>query len=161
MSILLVAVLIVILIILLKMSKSFRLNKDAYDKQWFGINRDSSYIRRWTEDEMKRVAVRTDGVTVDGAFIAIIYGGLLTFIQKGKKTDDGGLVGSSSNSTELSNALVLEKIEKDFRTDCTLFEVGCYLFFKIDLWLLKNKPDVRRKVFDVFAEKFIELFTKA
>ena len=45
--------------------------------------------------------------------------------------------------------------------DATLFELGCYMYFRLDLWLYQHKPHRREEFSRAFADRFIELFTQA
>lgn len=48
-----------------------------------------------------------------------------------------------------------------FSNDAALFEVGCYMNFRVDLWLYINHPNHRESLSTYLADRFIELFTKA
>jgi hypothetical protein len=48
-----------------------------------------------------------------------------------------------------------------FANDSALFELGCYHYFQVDMWLFAHRPDLRQKVSQVFIREFIHLFTQA
>ena len=50
---------------------------------------------------------------------------------------------------------------KNFGNDASLFEVGCYLYFRLDLWLFLNRPDLKGLISKNFAKEFVKLFTFA
>ncbi|MDD5014552.1 MAG: hypothetical protein PHW73_05555 [Atribacterota bacterium] len=50
---------------------------------------------------------------------------------------------------------------KNFGHDASLFEVGCYLYFSIELWLFHNIPDLRYSILKYFGKEFSKLFAIA
>jgi len=51
-----------------------------------------------------------------------------------------------------------EDVHKKFFNDAILFEVGCYMIFRIDHWLLNNNYQQREDIFNIMAQKFLDLF---
>jgi hypothetical protein len=45
--------------------------------------------------------------------------------------------------------------------DSSIFEIGCYFYFRIDVWLFKNKPELREDLGRFLYNKFIILFSEA
>jgi hypothetical protein len=54
---------------------------------------------------------------------------------------------------------VAEKVRIDYGGDASLFEVGCYLYFRIDLWHVQNKMQkYRDKVVGYLIKQFLSVF---
>lgn len=55
---------------------------------------------------------------------------------------------------------IKEKAIKDFSGDSTLFEIGCYLYFRIDLWHVKNEmQEFREKTVGFLINQFLTVFS--
>lgn len=56
-----------------------------------------------------------------------------------------------------------KKILLAYSGDASLFEVGCYLYFRIDLWHIQNDKDKYREgvVYKYLIKKFLEIFEDA
>jgi hypothetical protein len=52
-------------------------------------------------------------------------------------------------------------ITKHYSGDASLFELGCYLYFRVDVWLFKNKPNLREKISTTFIREYNKLFAEA
>lgn len=107
-----------------------------------------SYIREWAIQKQEE-AKKSNEMSSEALFGAMMYA-LSAFAQKknlNKKNDD------------------IRKLHKEafkkYSGDCSLFEIGCYLLFRTDLWLFKNKPEYRESLFSLFREKFNGLFSRA
>lgn len=50
---------------------------------------------------------------------------------------------------------------KHYSGDETLFEIGCYLLFHLDSWLLSKKPHLHKKVSTALTMGFLKLFGHA
>ncbi|MFC1635667.1 hypothetical protein ACFL5Z_12575 [Planctomycetota bacterium] len=50
---------------------------------------------------------------------------------------------------------------EQFSSDAGLFELGCYVYFRLDVWLYQNKPRLRRVIAVSFTQQFISLFSTA
>ena len=48
-----------------------------------------------------------------------------------------------------------------FSSDAGLFELGCYVYFRLDVWLYQNKPRLRKAIAVSFAQQFNSLFSTA
>jgi len=54
---------------------------------------------------------------------------------------------------------VVKKVRIDYGGDASLFEVGCYLYFRIDLWHVQNKMRKHRdKVVGYLIKQFLSVF---
>jgi len=53
-----------------------------------------------------------------------------------------------------------KKVFSAYSGDASLFEVGCYLYFRIDLWHIQNDKDKYREgfVYKYLIKKFLEIF---
>jgi hypothetical protein len=117
----------------------------------FGNKKENdSFIRRWDinkEEEIKHL--HTYKITPEMLFASMIHG-LCVFARdnpRRKKIPEFQKVGLD--------------ICKNFGHDASLFEVGCYLYFRLDLWLFLNRPDLRDLISKNFAKEFVKLFTFA
>ncbi len=48
---------------------------------------------------------------------------------------------------------------KKYRNDYVYFEVGCYMFFRMDVWLTIEKPNERYKLSKSLVDQYIKLFS--
>lgn len=54
---------------------------------------------------------------------------------------------------------LVKKIHLEHSNDASLFEIGCYLYFRIDLWHLQNKKgEYRETVVKYFIDRFLAVF---
>jgi len=51
--------------------------------------------------------------------------------------------------------------ERHYGNDSALFELGCYAYFRLDLWLFHENPGVRQRISAFLADEFVKLFTEA
>ena len=51
--------------------------------------------------------------------------------------------------------------DKPYSGDSSAFEIGCYFYTNIDMWLFGNKPEMREKLSVYLYQRFIDLFSKA
>ena len=108
---------------------------------------DRSFVRTWTEK--RKQELRYSELSVESLFPVMIYA-LCSFGEKDKK---------QSTQVELSK-LGLD-VSENYSGDAALFELGCYMYFRLDLWLFKSKPDRRENITIFFADNFIRLFAHA
>lgn len=110
--------------------------------------KDKSYVRSWAE-KRKYELRHSDDISSDNLFAALMYG-----LSSFGKTD-----------LKMNKSSDLKKFGMDasehFSGDGSLFELGCYMFFRIDLWLFKNEPTRREALSTSFANNFIALFSQA
>lgn len=109
---------------------------------------DRSYVRTWSKKQ-ERESHYSNEITVDNLFGSIMYA-LSTFGDKRTK----------KHATSDMRGLGLD-VSEYYSGDAALFELGCYLYFRLDLWLFKNKPYRREGIMSAFADRFIRLFTEA
>lgn len=107
-----------------------------------------SYVRTWATRRRKEMA-KIERPTPEFLFVFIIYN-LSTFAKKYEKTP---------KDTDESILMASQK----FGDDSILFEVGCYLFFRIDLWYIQNHFSSEEKeiVHSSLRGQFVDLFSKA
>ncbi len=51
--------------------------------------------------------------------------------------------------------------EAHYGNDSALFELGCYAYFRLDLWLFRERPGLRQGLSAFLADEFVKLFTEA
>lgn len=56
---------------------------------------------------------------------------------------------------------MLKFVDKHYSGDSSLFEVGCYVYFRTDVWLCANWPKYRDEVCGSFRNQFNDLFSRA
>ena len=57
---------------------------------------------------------------------------------------------------------VRKKVFIDYSGDASLFEIGCYLYFRIDLWHVQNnKREYRETVVNYLIDQFLSVFEDA
>ena len=105
----------------------------------------TSLILQWAEEKMEEIRYEED-VTPESLFIGFIYV-LATFAKPGPQEPRG------------KDLLPFEN-ESNFADDLTLFELGCYLLSRVDLWLFMNRSDLRDRICEVLHRRFISLFTQ-
>ena len=62
-----------------------------------------------------------------------------------------------SEATEGVKSFVMTHFARDY----ALFELACYMYFRIDMWLFCVRSDLREKIIRVFQREFVTLFSKA
>lgn len=106
----------------------------------------SSKIRIWVKEEEEKNK-NTNENLYDVLFGALIYG--LT-----------GFNGTLSEKHRIDTTLkLMEEIRQKYSGDTSLFELGCYLFFQIDLWCFRNHyEEWRRRILPFLINRFTSLF---
>jgi hypothetical protein len=112
------------------------------------VQKDRSFVRSWVEKRRRELRYSND-LSIENLFVSMMYG-LSYFSEKGMR---------QSIPSKLK-ALGLDESEH-YSGDAALFELGCYMYFRLDLWLCKHKPHHREDVSTTFANGFTELFTRA
>jgi len=56
---------------------------------------------------------------------------------------------------------LFREVEEHYSGDSSLFEVGCYVYFRTDLWLYSNRPLYREEVSQSFVSQFTDIFSQA
>jgi hypothetical protein len=107
-----------------------------------------SFIVQWAERKKEELRC-SNQITPENMFAGFIYG-LSSFsksIEQFKSRKD------IESSVPFSLA--------GFANDSALFELGCYHYFQVDMWLFAHCPDLRQWVSQIFIREFICLFTQA
>jgi len=109
----------------------------------FGVSEKQcgSYVRAWAERRDRELSTYND-LSPETLFADVMYG-LSTSFDK----VDTKFLGIDAS--------------KIFSGDAALFELGCYMWFRIDLWLFQNRPEQRQEISTTFAREFIKLFSEA
>jgi len=115
------------------------------------LENSNSKIRIWAKkEEEKSKDQNTKQSMHEALFGALIYG-LTNFCEtlpEEQKIDQ---------NTEL-----MGKIRRKHNNDASFFELGCYLFFRIDLWCFKNHHEEwRNRRLSILINQFISLFEEA
>jgi hypothetical protein len=101
---------------------------------------EESQVRLWAKGKEREVKYSKNISPPEALFSAIIYG-------------------ISSFSGPYS--LIKGKSEtKQYSGDAALFELTCYAYYTIDLWLFQNKPDRRDEISSQLGRQSIDLFAK-
>lgn len=105
-----------------------------------------SYVRRWAEHRLKELSSSNE-ITQDHLFAAIMFAlGTFGWKYPGRETIPG-----------------LIDMTQHFGSDATLFEVGCYLYFRLCDFLasLRITANLRNEISKAFIREFCSLFTNA
>lgn len=114
--------------------------------------RSCSYIVQWANRHREQLrCVRDCDISAESLFIAFICI-LATFAEI-----DSELVASLDKTSRRRYYAIKEK----FSNDRVLFELGCYMYVRLDNWLLSKRPYLRDTISQVFREEFVRLFNSA
>lgn len=108
---------------------------------------DESYIREFANK--CRVEAESQGSPFDIIFGSTIYA-LSSFGKKHKEC----------NVSKELEGFGLD-VSEFYSGDGALFELGCYLCFRMDLWFFKNKIQLRESVGLRFINEYKKIFSKA
>ena len=111
-------------------------------------NKNSSSVRQWTNNRMTQFPHDED-ISIESIFILMMYG-LTTVFEPSHET--------KYTKEELEVGF---DVDNHFGGDSTLFEMGCYVCFRLDHWLLKNEPSLRNQISPQLLSLFENLFAKA
>jgi len=100
---------------------------------------NQSYVYNWAESKMEE-RKNSKVYSIENLCLFLIYA-MSTFIKQSE--------GERSN------------VDKHYLNDASLFEFGCYFYFRIDLWLFGNKPNLREKIGTMFSSIIYQLFSRA
>ncbi|HCO93731.1 MAG TPA: hypothetical protein DIU00_07250 [Phycisphaerales bacterium] len=121
-----------------------------FSKLFGGSSRDKhSYVRIWSKNKEREIDQSND-LPMEELLFATSMWILSTF----------GDENSKDIVPKEMKGFVLDA-SQHYSGDATLFELGCYLYLQLDLWLFMNRPKRREVIVTDFADKFIELFTHA
>ncbi len=109
------------------------------------LHLSSSECSQWTEGQAHRIRDFETGD--DTLFIDMMY----ALSRFGKRR------------SEIDSELRLFGLDlsEHYGTDASLFELGCYLCFRIKEWLIVNKPNLKDKISRSLISGFISLFSAA
>lgn len=107
-----------------------------------------SLLLEWAE-QRSRDLQDEDEVTPEMIFAGLIYG-LATFVRPRPQTE---------YCEKREEQGLYDNFETEFANDSALFELGCYMFFRVDLWLFQNRPNLRRQMWLAFLHEYVSLFT--
>lgn len=83
-----------------------------------------------------------------------LFAGMMLFLLPFGEKDLKGIIPPESKRLGFDAS-------EHYSGDASLFELGCYMYFHLDLWLYQNRPHRRKEVSTIFADGFIKLFTQA
>jgi len=109
---------------------------------------DRSYVRMWAEKRRRELSYSND-LSRENLFAVMMYC-LSCFGEK----DTAEIVPSEMKELGFDTS-------DHYSGDASLFELGCYMYVRLDLWLYKHKPDHREAVSTTFVKEFIKLFSQA
>ena len=104
----------------------------------------SSYVRSWADAKMEELKY-TEEVSPENLFTGMMYI-LATFGKPDPRR---------KTSPELLD------VAEHFSGDASLFELGCYIYFRVDMWFFANKPHLRERISRTFVREFVRLFSRA
>ncbi len=110
----------------------------------------TSYVRAWAKNKEKEARYANE------LNPELLFGGIVYCIS-GFGDDWQGLA-------DLLYDELLDKKQyagKPYFCDSSAFEIGCYFYTNIDMWLFNNKPEMREKLSLYISKRFIDLFSEA
>jgi hypothetical protein len=115
-------------------------------------SRSDSLVVRWVQNRMEELEDE-ELITPEGMF-AVFVKALSMSAERNPVLE---------NDKEMRPFIV--EWEAHYANDAVLFELGCYMYFRVDLWLLLKRPDLRDpdlrdRISNVFSRDFIRLFTQ-
>lgn len=111
-----------------------------------------SKIRQWAEQREQELKY-SDTISHEGLFAFIIYA-LSNF---GKPITDEKL----DRELQRFEPDIGLDVSAHYGGDASLFELGCYLYVCIDLWLFSHRPHLRNEISFTYFNEFIRLFSTA
>lgn len=108
-----------------------------------------SLVFEWAEERRKDLQYEDD-MTPKNMFAGLIYA-LATFVRPQPEP---------RQRKEKEEWNLYHSFETEFANDSTLFELGCYMYFRVDFWLFRNRRDLYGQISPVFFDEFINLFTE-
>ena len=124
-------------------------NNPAFVKCWkcgadlkvISVEQSASYVLQWVEAKMESLG-GSRRVPLEGYFVTVMY----------------ALGGLCKKQRQAPSQEVVKPIDYD---DSTLFELGCFLFTLIDLWIFAHHEQLRPKICSSFIKQFDDLFSHA
>lgn len=125
-------------------------------------NSGESYVRIWAKKNMSELrntigANNCFELSLEKYFIIMMY-----FLSAFAHPNPKEIINPDQLSAynERKQGLGMDA-SKEYSNDATLFEVGCYMNFRVDLWLFNKNPNQRESISICLADMFIELFARA
>ena len=117
-----------------------------------------SSIRQWSAQKREEAKGR-EVVTLESFFASVIVEGLIFFAEPSTNLNgrNESLVKLGLPATDKFGLPVMD----EYSGDSSLFEIGCYVCFNIDLWLFQNKLEYRDFFSESFYNQFVDLFSQA
>lgn len=109
-----------------------------------------SYVRAWVSRRMKEFK-KSQEMSLENLFAAWLCG-VSSFGEPLPVVD---------NRESDTVGQMLKFVDEHYSGDASLFEVGCYIYFRTDLWLCANWPKYRDEVCSSFRQQFNDLFSRA
>ena len=110
----------------------------------------TSYVRTWAKKKEKEARYINE-LNPDLLFGGIVY----------------GISGFGDDWQDLADLLYDELPDekqyagKPYFCDSSAFEIGCYFYVNIDMWLFDNKPEMREQLSGYLYQQFVNLFSEA
>lgn len=109
----------------------------------------TSYVRAWAKKKEKEARY------INELNPELLFGGFVY-----------GISGFGQNWQSLSEPYDVPQnkkqyADKSYSGDSSAFEIGCYFYTNIDMWLFANKPEMREKLSVYLCQRFIDLFSEA
>ena len=117
--------------------KELELLIDGWDKE-----AQTSYVRPWAEKKEKESRYSNE------LNPEVLFAGFVYLISRfGKKWQSLGEPDKSADNP--------------YSGDSSIFEIGCYVYTNLDLWLFSNKPEMREQLSEHINQQFVDLFSEA
>ena len=101
----------------------------------------TSHVRAWAEK--KKESIYSNELNREVLFAGFVY----LISRFGKKWQSLGEPDKSADDP--------------YSGDSSIFEIGCYVYTNLDLWLFSNKPEMREQLSEHINQQFIDLFSEA
>jgi len=109
-----------------------------------------SMVLQWAEKKRKELLLQHENkMTLEVMFVGFIDA-VSTFAKP-----------SPSQFPNLEPFDMILGSQADWANDSALFELGCYVYFRVEVWLFANRPHLREQVARYFLRNFIALFVHA
>ena len=121
--------------------------EDSQSTHFFGRNildiskeAQTSHVRAWAEKKEWRYSNELNPEVLFAFFVYLI----------------------SRFGKEWENLVEPDKsVDNPYSGDSSIFEIGCYVYTNLDLWLFSNKPEMREQLSEHINQQFVDLFSEA
>ncbi len=126
-------------------------NMGVFSRLFGGSARDDrSYVRKWAEERMREMRCSKNlSFSVENLFASMMWS-LSRFADKSTRT-----------ITDSTSKGMMVDAGEHYSGDAALFEVGCYLHFRLGHWLRENRPEGGDEIMTALGLLFMKLFTTA